>query len=270
MPDNTVDFRRILLAALCICLPPSTSFGNAASAVTPDPASTVIVDASTTVRMSDSGNDLETLQNIFQDANAPQDGTIAPMGQIISDLKMKRMRILLGDVFCDLDKDGEFVTAHPGEFDLLSEEIDWAVHYHLSPHMAVASSLPRSFIPYGPAEKWTQAVKDRYKSYARQLVNYIVKRSFDGGAPSVIFEVSNELDIADPVPENFDPNDPDHSRWKPLPLGPWGRYLFTDKPELFSVELNNLPLNGVVSVERYLVDANTSNLHAYLTQPAGS
>ncbi len=79
MPDNTVDFRRILLAALCICLPPSTSFGNAASAVTPDPASTVIVDASTTVRMSDSGNDLETLQNIFQDANAPQDGTIAPM-----------------------------------------------------------------------------------------------------------------------------------------------------------------------------------------------
>jgi hypothetical protein len=42
---------------------------------------------------------------------------------------------------------------------------------------------------------------------------------------------------------------------------------FTDKPALFSVELNNLPLNGVVSVERYLVDANTSNLHAYLTQP---
>jgi hypothetical protein len=236
MPDNTVDFRRILLAALCICLPPSTSFGNAASAVTPDPASTVIVDASTTVRMSDSGNDLETLQNIFQDANAPQDGTIAPMGQIISDLKMKRMRILLGDVFCDLDKDGEFVTAHPGEFDLLSEEIDWAVHYHLSRHMAVASNLPRSFIPYGPAEKWTQAVKDRYKSYARQLVNYIVKRSFDGGAPSVIFEVSNELDIADPVPENFDPNDPDHSRWKPLPLGPWGRYLWWIDPATYNIQ----------------------------------
>jgi len=52
---------------------------------------------------SDSGDDLGTLQNIFQDAKAPQDGTIDPMTQIIADLKMKRMRILGADVYCDLD-----------------------------------------------------------------------------------------------------------------------------------------------------------------------
>ncbi len=230
MPDNTVDLRCVLLAVACICLLPSVSFGHAALAFTPDPASTVVVDASTAVKMSDSGNDLETLQNIFQDANAPQDGAMGSMGQIISDLKMKRMRILLADVYCDLDKDGEFVTAHPGEFDVLSEEIDWALHSGLSPHMAVASSLPRSFIAYGPAERWTQAVKDRYKSYARQLVNYIVKRSFDGGAPSVIFEVSNELDIADYQPVGWVNANP-HPPFTLEPLGPWGRFLWWINPD---------------------------------------
>jgi len=46
----------------------------------------------------------------------------------------------------------------------------------------------------------------------------------------------NELDIADPVPENFDPNDPDHSRWKPLPLGPWGRYLWWIDPATYNIQ----------------------------------
>jgi len=235
MPDNMVDFRRVLLVAVCLCLSLS-SLGHAARAVTSDPASTVIVDASTAVKMSEDGDDLATLQNIFQDANAPQDGTIAPMGEMISDLRMKRMRILLADVYCDLDGSGDFVTTHPGEFDLLSQEIDWAVHYGLSPHVALASTLPRSFIPYGPAERWSQAIKDRYKSYARQLVNYIVNRAFDGGARSVIFEVSNELDIADPVPVNFDLGDPDRSRWQPLPLGPWGRFLWWIDPATYNIE----------------------------------
>jgi hypothetical protein len=44
-------------------------------------------------------------------------------------------------------------------------------------------------------------------------------------------------------------------------------YAFADTPQTFSVELDNLPLNGVVTVQRYLVDANTSNLEAYLNQP---
>jgi hypothetical protein len=44
-------------------------------------------------------------------------------------------------------------------------------------------------------------------------------------------------------------------------------YSFTDTPQTFSVELDHLPLNGVVTAERYLVDANTSNLKAFLEQP---
>jgi hypothetical protein len=235
MPNNnTVDLKRVLLAAVCLCL--ASSVGHAAPVVTSDPASTIIVDASTTVRQSDSGDDLATLQNIFQDANAPQDGTIAPMGQIISDLKMKRMRILQGDAYCDLDSNGDFVTAHHGEFDLLSEEIDWALQHGLSPHVAAASTLPRSFVPYGPAERWTPAIRDRYKSYARQLVSYIVRRSFDGGAPSVIFEVSNELDIADSPPVNFFATTPPNpSQFALLPLGPWGRFLWWIDPATYNI-----------------------------------
>src|SRR5262249_49723823 len=41
-----------------------------------------------------------------------------------------------------------------------------------------------------------------------------------------------------------------------------------DTPETFSVELDNLPFNGTVTVQRYLVDANTSNLAAFLAQPS--
>jgi len=45
-------------------------------------------------------------------------------------------------------------------------------------------------------------------------------------------------------------------------------YSYTDTPQTFSVELDHLPFNGEVTVERYLVDANTSNLKAFLTQPS--
>jgi hypothetical protein len=39
-----------------------------------------------------------------------------------------------------------------------------------------------------------------------------------------------------------------------------------DAPETFSVELDHLPFNGAVTVQRYLVDANTSNLAAFYAQ----
>jgi hypothetical protein len=39
---------------------------------------------------------------------------------------------------------------------------------------------------------------------------------------------------------------------------------FTTTDETVDVELDNLAFNGVVTVERYLVDAFTSNLWAYL------
>jgi hypothetical protein len=41
-----------------------------------------------------------------------------------------------------------------------------------------------------------------------------------------------------------------------------------DTPENVSVELDNLPFNGTVMVQRYLVDATTSNFEAFLTNPA--
>ena len=41
---------------------------------------------------------------------------------------------------------------------------------------------------------------------------------------------------------------------------------FTTTDETVDVELDNLPFNGVVTAERYLVDASTSNLWAYLRQ----
>lgn len=236
MHDDTVDLGRVLLVAMWICLSAASWFGQSTSAVAADTTSAIIVDAATTVAESDGGDDLATLQNIFQDANAPQDGTIAPMDQMISDLKMKRMRILQGDGYCDLDGDGNFVTIQPGEFDLLSQQIDWALQHGLSPHVAVASTLPRSFVPYGPAETWPQPILDRYKSYALQLVRYIVERSFNGGARSVIFEVSNELDIADYAPLNFNSsNPPDASRFALLPLGPWGRFLWWIDPATYNL-----------------------------------
>jgi hypothetical protein len=42
-----------------------------------------------------------------------------------------------------------------------------------------------------------------------------------------------------------------------------------DAAETFSVELDNLPFNGTVTVQRYVVDANHSNLAAYLYPPSG-
>jgi hypothetical protein len=42
-----------------------------------------------------------------------------------------------------------------------------------------------------------------------------------------------------------------------------------DAPQTFSVELDNLPFNGIVAVQRYVVDANHSNLAAYLYPPSG-
>jgi hypothetical protein len=236
MHADKAKLGRVVLFALSISLSPAAAFAQ---------ASTIVVDASQTVALSDSGDDLATLQNIFQDANAPQDGAggdaTDPRRQVISDLKMKRMRILQGDTYCDLDANGTFgnrplpdtngnyPAVVPGDCDLMKWYIDWALVSGLSPHVALGYGLPVSFVPSGPAETWSAATLARFQSYAQQLVNYVVKRSFDGGASSVVFEVSNELDIADFTPTNY-------QAWlncggtctPPIvlgfaPLGPWGR-----------------------------------------------
>jgi hypothetical protein len=69
----------------------------------------IVVDASQ--KQSDCGSncdDLSTLQNLFQDANAPAEGMIpgapwyGPAHQMIIDLNMKRTRLLQDDVYCDV------------------------------------------------------------------------------------------------------------------------------------------------------------------------
>lgn len=192
-----------------------------------DPAA-LVVDVASVVQESD-GDDLATVQSMFQGANTPQDGQIAPMAQIIADLKIKRMRILLADVYCDLDTDGSLITAHPNEWDILTQQLDWVLQYGMYPHVAVASTMPESFVPYGPAETWPSAIVHRYRSYADKLIRYIVQYSFDRGGPSVVFEISNELDIADDAPLDF-PSAP-----RLLPLGPWARFLWWIDPATYDI-----------------------------------
>ena len=177
----------IVVLGLVSCFSPAGCRGQETSLI--------VVDSASKVTESASGDDLATLQNIFQDATAPQDGTIDPMRQIIADLGMKRMRILGADVYCDLDASGNFgnvpVDASgnsgavvPGDCNLLAQQINWALSNHLAPHVALASSMPVSFVAYGPAERWSAATLARYKSYVSQLVSYVVRKSFDAGAPN--------------------------------------------------------------------------------------
>jgi hypothetical protein len=98
MGQDKAPLLGIVVLGLVSCFSPSGCVGQEAP--------TIVVDSGTKIVESDSGDDLGTLQNIFQDANAPQDGTIDPMTQIIADLTMKRMRILGADVYCDLDASG--------------------------------------------------------------------------------------------------------------------------------------------------------------------
>jgi hypothetical protein len=247
---GSFDFKRLRGVTAGVCLAVASRCGQIFPAAAQ--SATIVVDTSTTVGVSDSGDDLATLQNIFQGANAPQDGSLGdatdPRRPIISDLKMKRMRILQGDTYCDLDVNGTFgnrplpdangnyPAVVPGDCDLVKWQIDGALLSGLSPHVAVGYSLPVSFANLGPAATWPTATLLRYQSYALQLVKYVAQRSFDGGASSVVFEVSNELDIADGVPAGYQawldwlqqcssscsPSD------NPVvlgfaPLGPWGR-----------------------------------------------
>lgn len=212
-------------------------------------AASLVVDAADVVAESDSGDDLATLKGIFQGAHAPHDfASLAPIGRTLADLKMKRMRILHADVYSDLDAAGNFMPSPPGTWDNLTSQIDWAVQNGLSLHVPLALHMPASFAAYGPGEGWPQAIVDRYKSYARQLVGYVVKRAFDGGAASVTFEVSNELDVADETPLHYQ----EWLAWfaqcgtscsaaaNPvvlghLPLGPWGRALWWIDPASYDL-----------------------------------
>lgn len=233
--------------------------------ITPAAAVALVVDAATTLQESD-GDDLATLKNIFQSANAPHDfASLAPIDQTITDLKLKRMRVLQADVYSDLDGNGQFIPAPPGIWDNLTSHITWALQRGLSPHVPVATYMPQSFVTYGAAETWSVDTMSRYKSYARQLVRYIVQLTLDNGGTSLIFEVSNEIDIADDVPLNFTPPNPDPAQFALLPLGPWGRFLWWIDPASYDLHswTNGYPFgrdprrvpHGIAPMQKIFVDA---------------
>lgn len=228
----------------------------------------IFVDASSIVQLCAGVgcDDLKTLQNIYQGANVPAEpamGTaLSALSARIAELKIKRLRMLQGDNLCDLDANGNLgsvgIAANPdgsavrnldgsfvftpvtsGGCNLIDWTMPWMLNNGLSVHAAVGSFMPPSFIgrtpapPYDGAENWSAATLALYKTYADRLVRFIVTRAFDNGAPSVIFEVSNELDIADGSPQTFDKKNPANN--KLAPLGPWERWLWWIDPASFDV-----------------------------------
>lgn len=229
---------------------------------------TIAVDASSTVHLCAGAgcDDLKTLQNIYQGASVPAEPAIgtalSTLSATIVDLKMKRLRMLQSDNLCDLDANGNlgsvaiatnpdgsamrnpdgsfvFTPVTSGGCNLIDWTLPWTLNNGLSVHIAVASFLPPSFIgrtpapPYDGAENWNAATLALYTTYAESLVRYIMTKAFEGGAPSVIFEVSNELDIADTTPQTFDANNLAGN--KLAPLGPWERWLWWIAPNSFDV-----------------------------------
>ena len=98
---------------------------------------------------------------------------------------------------------------------------------------AAVAVVPPSFTSFGAAETWPAAQKARFQAYAYQLVNYIVQQSINAGVPSVVFEVSNEIDIEDSAPQNFNPSN--MSQATLLPLGPYGRWLWWIDPNSYTM-----------------------------------
>ncbi|MFB9263697.1 hypothetical protein ACFFWD_11010 [Bradyrhizobium erythrophlei] len=235
----------------------------------------ILVDAGTPMIQSDSGDDLGTLQSVFQGANSPSEPYSEPqrtlLKQVMTDLKMKRLRFLQSDSLCDLDasnnlgsvsvgtdQNGAYVfspvpSVTPGGCNLLDWTFPWSFDNGLSVHVAVASFMPPSFMkdannaPFNSAESWPS--QDRYKIYADRLVRYIVTQAFNRGALSVIFEVSNELDGVDNTPENFSETNP--SAYTLKPLGPFGRWLWWINPNSYALhqyppfQANTYPYNNV-------------------------
>lgn len=229
---------------------------------------TILIDASSTLQTCAGAgcDDLKTLQNIYQGASVPAEPAWNPalsmLSATIADLKIKRLRMLQADNLCDLDAKGDlgsvsiatnsdgsakrnpdgsyvFTPVTSGGCNLIDWTLPWTINNGLSVHIAVGSFMPPSFIgmtpapPYDGAENWDDPTRTLYKTYAERLVRYIVTKAFDNGAPSVIFEVSNELDIAESKPQVFDPRN--FANNKLAPLGPWERWLWWIKPNSFDI-----------------------------------
>jgi hypothetical protein len=276
-PDRLIGFKnRILLAFLA-----STSLGliDIAPALAQTSSVSIAVNAGTAMTPeSTSGDDLATVQSFFAGANSPGEASIDPqvsdlqLKQVMTDLKMKRLRYLQTDGLCDLDDSNPMnphmislniatdgnggytfspqASINPGGCNQLDWAFAWSFNNNLTVHVALGAFMPPSFTKtstgadYESAEAWPST--GRYTTYANKLVNYILTQAFNRGAQSVIFEVSNELDGADGTPEGFsrqpnpipgqDPLPPDISQFKLKPLGPYGRWLWWIKPSSYTLK----------------------------------
>lgn len=197
----------------------------------------ITVDTQLPYNVGISGNDdLGDLKRLFQAANMPSEQALNQFDQVIADTGLNRTRLLQSDIYCDLDQTGTVFgytqdgVFHAGDCYPLAWHLQWALEHRLTPHVAVASYMPPSLAAANVSgESWGNAAQARFKAYAEALVRYVVLKSFNGGAASVIFEVGNELDIADSTPENF--NYTDASVYTLKPLGPWGRWLWWMDPQ---------------------------------------
>lgn len=238
--------RRLVLAALA-----ATALSLSQIQIAAADAS-ISIDAASTLPQN-GGNVLPTLKNIFQSGNAPGNVSSYPdpladqMLPLMADLGVKRARLLLVDEYCDIDAQGHFGGTSSGSFvanecNPLDWQLEWLIKANLSPHMAVASHMPGSFVTFGEPETWldrrinpndsnSPKIIDHYKAYVQGLVRHIADKMFAAGAQTAIFEVSNEIDIAaDYIVCNG-------STCGPQALGPWGRWVWWLDPSTYDASL---------------------------------
>jgi len=146
----------------------------------------VVVDANQTV--SETGtDDLAAAKNIFASASNPESNGGLSDWDLISQLQMKRMRIINALEDCALVN---------GKLTGCSRLVDNLAHVkekNLTPHVIVGQWAPTS-IP-GDARQWSSVQWAQYDALSYAIVNFVVNQYGGTGFSEALFEVGNEVDI---------------------------------------------------------------------------
>lgn len=171
--------RRLALAALAAT---ALSLGQVRVAAAD---ATISIDATSTLPLGNGNSDvLPILKDIFQSGNAP--GSVSggadaadPMLPPLAGIGTKRARLLLTDEYCGIDAQGNFGNHDPatgaftaGDCFPLAWQIDWLLKANLSPHMAVASHMPKSFVPFGEPETWGDRRIDPNNTNSPKIIDH--------------------------------------------------------------------------------------------------
>ena len=151
---------------------------------------TITVDAQSVVSET-GGDDLAGGRNVYSSASTPEaNGGLDADWELLRTFGMNRMRIInWQEPSCILDGQGNLTPC--------GRLINTLVHHRkrgLVPHLVVGQWRPE-FIP-GPATGWGDAQWAQYQDFAVKVVRFVARDYEGGGFPEAIFEVSNELDIA--------------------------------------------------------------------------